>query len=83
MCTWAHTDQSALEVSGTRCPHLYYLEAVKNISICLSLRGHIAGPLGEDWLAGAGRDQEMVPSAEGIVDAVCSDHLRQGRVAAV
>lgn len=47
VCTWAHTEQSALEVSGTRCPHLHYLEAVKSLSICCH---SVVGPLGEEWL---------------------------------
>lgn len=38
--------QSALEVSGTWCPQLHYLEAIKSTFVCLSLQGHVAGLLG-------------------------------------
>ena len=50
-----HTYQSALEVSGTWCLQLHYSEAVKSISLCLLLHGHVAGPLGmAAWLEMAG-----------------------------
>lgn len=66
-------------MSGTRCLHLHYLEAVKSISICLSLCGHAEGPLGDGWLPGTGVEQEMVLRQRQFV---CSNHLSQGRVTA-
>lgn len=54
MFTHGHT-WSALEVSGTWCLHLHYLEAAKSFSVCLVLHGHVAGLLGVAvWLEMAG-----------------------------
>lgn len=83
VCPWAHTYQSAHEVSGTPCLHLHYLEAVKSLPICLSLRGHVVVPLGvTGWLELAGTRRWCLRQ-RGQWMLACSGRLSQGRVTAV
>lgn len=70
VCTHGRTYQSTLEVSGTWCLHLHYLEAVKSIPVCLSLHGPVTGLLGmAAWLEVAGT-QDGVEGKGGAVE-VC------------
>lgn len=67
-CVYActHVYWSALEVSGTWCLHLHYSEAVKGTSVCLSLHGHVSGPLGMAvWLEMAGTWRWCLRQSEG------------------